>query len=150
MAYNDKLCGVCDEYVELSEDGKRFHITGVNVCKKCVDTKALTSYAYSDFELHKRYDEGRNITRGSTLFVDPDTGKFWRCRYKMLRKEDAHLCFKKLKFSKPKPWLYEVVGGGIKHQGLLTCGGLNSSDVRKIRKVLRKLGVKGDIKRLVK
>ena len=102
--------------------------------------------------LHKRVKSSTNITRGFTRFVDPDTREVWHCHNSRLDKDEQYLCSVKLKFSKPSPDYYEITGAdvGINHEGLFSNGGIFCYDKRRLRRVLKRLGVKGNIKQLVK
>ncbi|QHZ59767.1 hypothetical protein HWD03_gp086 [Alteromonas phage vB_AmeM_PT11-V22] len=166
MSYTDKCCGVCNEYQDIYETGKlevsktlgwvspeykRFYDTKTNVCVKCIKDKALDGVNVKDLRLHVWYNEPENITKGSTMFVNPDTGKWWSCPNNRLLKDEQNLCDKKLKYSKANPYLYFITGVNlIKHERLFgKHSGINSSDKRRLRRTLRKLGVKGRLKMLI-
>lgn len=72
MAYVDKCCGVCDEYVDLTIIGeewceysqkcypryRRTRFEVANVCKSCVDKKPLKGVHVSTLKLHTTMDRG--------------------------------------------------------------------------------------------
>lgn len=162
MSYTDKCCGVCAEYQDLYEIGKlgyykyikevynierRFYNDKTNVCRNCIASKTLEGVSVNSLTLHKRIEESKNITKGWEMCVDPKTRKLWRCPYNRLEQFETN---KTLKFSKPSPEYYEVTGLDIKHEGLFSQGGIFCYDKRNLRKTLRKLGVKGNIKKLIK
>lgn len=167
MSYTDKCCGVCDEYKDLYETGKlevskilnlvypeykRFYDIKTNVCVKCIKDKKLNSVDITELRLHIWHKDPENITKGSTIFINPDTGKWYSFPNNMLLKEEQYLCNKRFKYSKPSPYLYFITGANlIKHESLFSKhSGIHSFDKRRLRRTLVKLGVKGDIKKLIK
>ena len=166
MSYSDKCCGVCDEYQELYETGKteylrhvdvvspkykRFAFDKTNVCNKCIKESTLKDTHVSELVLNKDLKRSENITKGFTRFINPETDKLWWCHNSRLDKDEQHFCNRKLRFSKESPRLWEVRGKGINHSGFIFLEGcIYSYDKRQLRRVLRLLGVKGNIKHLIK
>lgn len=165
MSYTDKCCGVCDKYVDLVDTGKttfykyieeyapvykRFANDGHNVCQSCIDNKPLHSVKVEDLKLNKRMEESKNITKGFSWFINPNTNCLWRCPNNYLDREELEAEGLKIKMSHKHPWLLEVTGTNIQHEGLFTEGGVYSKDKRKLRRVLRQLGVKGKVELLIK
>ena len=164
MSYTDKCCGVCDEYQDLWDTGKqifykytnescekllRFHDDHTNVCQACIHTKKLGGINVESLTLHKRMCGSENITKGRSHFIDPN-GTLWSCQNNRLSVEELLEEGLKPKFSMNSPRYYEVTGASIVHTGLFSAGGIWCKDKRKLRKVLRKLGVTGNIKKLIK
>lgn len=162
MSATDKMCGVCDTYQDLVETGatqffkysggsepvyKRFWLG--NVCQSCKDNKSLSTVHINNLNLHIRYNETSNITKGRTLFVNPDNNKRWLCPNNRLSEDERNLCAIPLRFSKASPSYYEVTGSNIEHAGLFSAGGIYANDKRQIRKILRALGVRGKINQFI-
>ena len=143
MAYTDKCCAVCDEYVEAvqltSARWKRFAICNVGEC--CIHSKPLQGVRCEDLEIHIKYHR-HSLVKGFYTFIDTDTGVIKRAHKSRFVEFD--------KWGREHPEFYEVVHSNLKHEGLFTHGGIFCSDKRKLRKVLRKLGVVGKINEIVK
>lgn len=164
MSYTDKCCGVCDEYQDLRETNKiwvdvdgcinpeyvRFYNNDINVCGECINKRVLAGINVSSLLLHKDMEESRNITKGTTLCVDPTTNAYWVAKHCWMDSMTLRELGVEPKYSKPYPRLIHIIGIGIKHEGLSTIGGIYSKDKRKLRRTLRKLGVVGKIEVLVK
>lgn len=165
MSYTDKCCGVCDEYQDYKEngkyiwlkylkeftiDGKRFYDNKTNVCMECIEKKSLHNVNVNDLKMSINYNEPKNITKGRTLFINPKNNKIWSCPNNRLSLEELNELGIKIKMSHKNPYGYNVTGEKITHEGLFTVGGVFSFDKRRLRKTLRKLGVKGKIEKLVK
>ena len=154
MSYTDKCCGVCDEYSELYDTGKREwwkytknftkiykRFESSNVCKSCIDKKALIGIHYNQLKLHITMDDYRRIlSRG---VWEAREGGY--CTYSKVYRCYVEYPTNKVRLSKPKPDYYCVTGEGIQHQGLFHAGGIDNNDKRKLRRTLRKLGVIGDV-----
>jgi hypothetical protein len=162
MSATDKMCGVCDTYQDLVETGatqffkylggsepiyKRFWLG--NVCEACKEKKALSTISINDLTLHIRYSNPKNITKGKTVFINPDNDKKWLCPNNRLSENERDLCAVPLVFSKQSPIYYEVTGKNINHDGLFSYGGIFSEDKRQMRKILRALGVRGKINQFI-
>lgn len=164
MSYTDKCCGVCDEYQDLyltgtstfwdhdksyTEDYRRFYDDYTNVCKGCIEN-GLQSVSIKDLHLHKNITTPKNITKGFEYYIDPATKLPWKLARTSMSKEDLIEGGINPTFTKAKPDYYEVTCIAFKHEGLFTQGGVFCKDKRKLRKVLRKLGIIGKIESLIK
>lgn len=147
MSYSDKCCGVCQEYQDLKPTGrfyysiafegsqevfKRFAIG--NVCQSCIKKK-LDSFSISDLQPDK-YKHKVDRSHGMVPYISED-GKF--------RKAHASRFEDTKRESKEFPWLWQV---HAKSNDSDVC--IYTKDKRKLKKVLHKLKIKGNISRLVK
>ena len=114
MSYTDKCCGVCDQYVEPIETGKWCYLEGLdpwpetkrfryglNVFDNCTNNKAFKMVNFGSLDIHKTFEESKNITKGYTMFYDPYNMKMWKCPNNRLEKDEQHFCNRRLRFSKP-------------------------------------------------
>ncbi|UNY40395.1 hypothetical protein KLEP7_gp166 [Pseudaeromonas phage vB_PpeM_ KLEP7] len=143
MSYADKCCGVCDQYQDLKETGhyrrsygesepiyKRFDVC--NICSDCVKNKSLNNRSIKDFKIYKDYHTV-DRSHGFLWYVDSETGEISRAHKS--RFDDTAVV------SKSFPWLYNATAGDV-------C--IHSKDKRKLKKGLRKLGLKGKLSKLIK
>lgn len=165
MSYTDKCCGVCDKYIDLWETGKtytskyseesspelkRFANDKHNVCVSCLEKLPLKGVKLGSLSLSKKMEDPENITKGYEICIDPRTNKSWKCNYRNLDKDELLAMGIKPKFSKSYPRAYEITGENIMHEGLFTEGGIFCYDKRKLRRLLRQLGVVGKIETFIK
>ena len=147
MSYSDKCCGVCQEYQDLKPTGK-FYYSSVfgetqevfkrfvigNVCQSCIENK-LSSFSISDLELSKpkhRVDR----SHGMIPYISED-GKFRKAHAS--RFEDTQ------RESKESPWLWQVHAKSSDSDVFIY-----TKNKRKLKRILHKLKVKGNISHLVK
>lgn len=143
MSYPDKCCAVCEEYQELVEIGsywstvckcrietyKRFEC--LNVCSSCKINLQVSELTY-----RKLIEQGKY--RGSFQkwwIYDEESGKTILKYVHTTRIDEGRL-------GKPKPWLYCVYNEAFDQE-------VYSSDKRRLKRGLRKLGVIGDLTDLI-
>lgn len=154
MAYADKCCGVCGDYQDLrfcsdgklyndyweergSEDVYRFSIA--NVCVNCLSNKPLWGVKARDIEFSaSQHRDSRSLRQPKSWFW-VDYG------YKVVAEyvEEWRVDWINKKEGLGKPCLY--YSDHEKISGLVY-----DEDKRRLRKTLRKLGVKGDLSRVIK
>lgn len=139
MAIADKLCDVCDEYVPYDANkGKRFAMC--NVCDTCLKDRPLAGMRYSEFTINKdcylRRDKTSNKKEYGTFRID-DKFVIKSIRSWRIEGYEPH-------YGIVYPSRFYVTY--IDKLGEEKC--LFSRDIRKLKRLLRKLGVCGDVKNI--
>lgn len=145
MAYVDKCCGVCDEYVGIRDDYKRFALCNVGEC--CITSKSLQGVPTEDLTLHPTaksnlsWPLNRRVRelRGGGYGKRVGNTKWYK-----------PIPISKVRFPNPHTEYYEITHEKLKGVSYFTNGGIFSRDKRKLRRVLRKLGVSGKVEELIK
>lgn len=149
MAYTDKCCGVCGNYIELQKVGNRRsgRFDMGNVCASCLKTKVKNLHV-DDLSLHVyKAKEEVAFSRKYTIWFDENGKKVRVPHYKVSfesPEQDRKHC--SLCFGSPRPRWYKVY---TEHYSKMS-GCVSAECKFKLRRVLRKLGVRGDIRRLIK
>lgn len=161
MAYVDKCCDICDEYVMLKRLNPRKYQKWSSIsrdyydtfsywapvdeerpaiCDDCFRRKPLEWVSIEELTLHIEYTR-RNLNKKWYYFVDPDTGKCW--------KDNGRWLPEYARYGIKHPYSYEVTGPNINGTAWFSAGGIQSHDKRKLRRILRKLGLKGKINEFI-
>lgn len=154
MAYADKCCGVCGDYQNLRfcSDGKlyndnyegreheecyRFYCA--NVCLNCVSNKSLWHVPAKDIKFEKSEHKSHRTLRQKKDWFWVEVGEKWVARHM----DEWRAGYGDAKSGRGSPWLlyceHHDMSGTVYHE-----------DKRRLRKILRKLGVKGNLSRVIK
>lgn len=159
MAYVDKCCGVCGKYIDLQEVGvrwsnvlndtvsiyKRFEMG--NVCSACLKAKVKNIHVKElKLSVYKRAEDIA-YSKKHVKWFDRDGNKVYTTNGRIyyaddvLDKQNRDMCV-----GEPRPQWYNVY---TQHDSEFN-GGVNAKCKFKLRRLLRKLGVRGNVKHLIK